>query len=265
MIKKHICILYSGGLDSFIMKRHADKEFPDAKITCVWYNIGQPYNYKESSVLPEFVLKRKIEWLKHHEDLVAKADSNSGNIIIPGRNAVLSIMAASQFLPDEIWMGALLGEIHKGSTDKNLEFLYKLNNLLNYTYSPFKDIKLVYPFVDMQMSKLDAVSYALHSLSISADELTNTSSCLSMEKGNCGRCVVCARRYGIFSQLGIKENYNIYPFDETCTDNIKMIIEMKKGKYGLPCHYDIHRRNEILPTVTRDIAKGLINTSLLEE
>jgi len=237
-----ILILYSGGLDSFVMKKLAETKYPDAEIEYVWYDIGQGYNYKEQRALPGFVDKKKVDWLTPNQKLVAKSDSKSGSIIIPGRNAVLAILGASQYLPDEIWMGALLGETHKGSTDKNYVFLKHMNEMLAYVYSPFKkNITLKFPLADEGFGKFESVQWAYkHGATI--EELIGTSSCLSSEEGNCGHCVVCCRRWGIFSQLGFTEEYNIHPMK--VKSNLEMVIEMLKGT-----HYDEYRKREILPAV----------------
>lgn len=240
-----ITILYSGGLDSYIMKMYAEKKYPDAEINYVWYDIGQEYNEKEKNALPSFVERRKIEWLKPGEKLLGKQESASGNIFIPGRNAVLATCAASMFLPDEIWMGALMGETHSGSTDKNYEFLEKLNDMLRYVHSPYKDkITVRFPLADEGWGKLEAVKWAYDN-GASKEELMATSSCLSSEKGKCGHCVVCMRRMGIFGQLGFSEKYNVNPL--LVPQNQKMILEMLKGERGEPCHYDKFRRDEIIP------------------
>lgn len=246
-----ICILYSGGLDSFIMKRLADKVFTDDEVICVWYNIGQAYNAKEEAALPPFVIKRKVDWLQQGHILENKDGSSSGNIIIPGRNAVMVQLAASQFLPDEIWLGALHGEMHSQSTDKNEEFRMKMNSLLSYVY-PSNDIRLVFPLAEEGFGKFESVDYAIKELGVTEAELLATSSCLSAEEGNCGHCVVCARRWGIFKQLGITERYNIHPFDSKNHNNIAMLKEMIEGVRGNPCHYDKYRIQEIIPAILMD-------------
>lgn len=242
-----IGILYSGGLDSKIMYEMAKRKFPHAEIVCVWYNIGQGYNYKEQSVLPDFVKIRQVDWLSDDYVPESKEGSNSGNIIIPGRNMVLATLMATQELPDEIWMGALLGETHEQSTDKNYTFLEKINDTLSYVLSPFKkNIKVRFPLADSGFGKLEAVQYAL-SVGVPAKELLTTSSCLSSEKGNCGKCVVCARRWGIFTQLGLDEKYNVHP--TKVKENLEMFITIVDGEITGDCHYDEFRRREIVPTL----------------
>lgn len=248
---KKITILYSGGLDSLIMKRLVEVNFPDAEVRCLWFDIGQEYSEKEEAALPDFVEKRKVDWLSDKEKLISKEDSKSGSIIIPGRNAVLATLAASITLPDEIWMGALLGETHKGSTDKNYTFLNHINEMLNYVHSPYKDgIYVRFPLADMGFGKFEAVEWGLNN-GITPETMLKTSSCLSGEHGNCGKCVVCLRRWGIFDQFDFGEEYNIHPLKHK--PNIEIIKEMLKGEIGQPCHYDLYRRREIMPTIYREL------------
>jgi len=245
-----ILILYSGGLDSLIMKRWAEVNHPDANVRCVWYDIGQEYNEKELQALPDFVEKRSIDWLRPHQELISKEGSSSGSIIIPGRNAVLSTTAASMYLPDEIWLGALLGETHEGSTDKNYTFLDKINEMLYYVHSPYKPngVTVRFPLADAGFGKYEAVEWAFNN-GVSTQDILKSSSCLSGEKGNCGKCVVCLRRWGIFKQLGFAESYNVHPL--TQDNNIKIIVEMLMYESGMidNCHYDEFRRREIVPAL----------------
>ena len=49
--KKKIVILYSGGLDSFIMKKLAEAKYPDLDLTLVHFDIGQAYSEKEDNAI----------------------------------------------------------------------------------------------------------------------------------------------------------------------------------------------------------------------
>jgi 7-cyano-7-deazaguanine synthase in queuosine biosynthesis len=239
-----ICILYSGGLDSLIMKRYAEVTYPDAEVTCVWYDIGQEYNYKEYAVLPDFVHKLNLDWLGLDGDKPkAKDASSSGDIYIPGRNLVLSVMAACKYLPDQIWVGALQGEVHDSATDKNYTFLNHASEALTYVLKPFlpNGVQVRFPLADADFNKFTATKWALEN-GVPVDKITGSSSCLSGEPGNCGRCVVCFRRWGIFTQLGLHEEYNVHPLD--AEENEKVAAEMLFGNY-----YDSHRQQEILPAL----------------
>jgi len=249
--KKKITILYSGGLDSFIMKKLAESNGYETKL--IHFDIGQGYSKKEDDAIKNSgydVEVRKVDWLRPQQELSGKQENNSGNIFIPGRNLVLSTLAASITLADEIWMGGLKGEDHAGATDKNKTFIDKTNDTWSYVYSPFDTVpKLVFPLVDQNWGKFEAVKWLYENGHATKEEILNTSSCLSdSESKNCGHCVVCARRKYIFKQLGFEEEYEQDPL--TGESNLKMIIEMLQTKEGTPdseVHYDQWRRREIIP------------------
>ena len=250
----NILILYSGGLDSLIMARFAEVRYPNAKVTKVFYDIGQPYAAKEIAALPADVIQRKLPWLSPEFTPVGKEGSASGDIIIPGRNMLLATAAACMYLPDEIWMGALQGETHEGSTDKNYPFLNRLNETLAYVLRPFYEgppwrskapAVARFPLADAGFNKLRAVRWALQN-GITEAQIKASSSCLSGEPGNCGRCVVCLRRWGIFRQLGIpQEQYNVDPL--TTPELSALAHAMVTGN-----HYDEDRTSEILPALPED-------------
>lgn len=250
--KRNIIICYSGGLDSFLLwqlyKHEYDLNTHSCK--CIFYDIGQPYLNKELQSIKDSGVSveiKKIDWLDNTSKLIGKEGSLSGDIIIPGRNALLATMVACQEQPDEIWMGALQGEIHEKSTDKNYKFLEKWNNLMQYVLQ--KDITLRFPFADMGFGKFEVIDWALKNGYVTKQQLIQTSSCLSAENGKCGQCVVCFRRWGIFYQLGFSETFNVFPL--TVHQNKMMINEMIKGELGEKCHYDEFRRRELMPAVLK--------------
>jgi len=233
-----ILILYSGGLDSKIMEFYAKKKYPDAEIKKVWYDIGQEYNYKERACLEDDVDIKSVDWLGEQQG-IAKDGSSSGAIFIPGRNAVLALLGASQYLPNEIWLGALRGE---KSTDKDEEFKALMNDLMKYVFSPFDIVPILrFPFFDEGWGKKDAVDWAFNN-GLDINIMLNSSSCLSGEKGNCGTCVVCVRRWGIFYQLGFKDLLNKTPFESV--DSVKYLIAVLTDD-----HYDSFRKAEIVPAL----------------
>jgi 7-cyano-7-deazaguanine synthase in queuosine biosynthesis len=245
----NILILYSGGLDSAIMKRYAEVKYPDANIELLYVNLGHDYAFKEMATLDSSVEVMPLT-LPSAQNPVGKDGSSSGNIIIPGRNLLLAVVGACLKQPDQVWLGALMGEIHEGSTDKNCTFRDKLNDVLGYVFSPFDTIpKVVFPFVDADMGKLEITQWALAN-GFTKEQLMSTSSCLTGEPGNCGTCVVCARRWGIFNQLGFDETYNRHPVLAVDAP-IEMYMEMVRGEMGQECHYDAYRRREIVPALMK--------------
>ena len=255
---KKIVILYSGGLDSFIMKKLAESK--GYETTLVHFDIGQGYSKKEMDAIHNSgydVEIRKVDWLRPNQELSGKQENNSGNIFIPGRNLVLSTLAASIYLPDEVWMGGLKGEDHAKATDKNKTFIDKTNDTWSYVYSPFNPVpKLVFSLVEQNWGKFQAVQWLYENGHATKEEILSTSSCLSdSESKNCGHCVVCCRRKYIFKQLGFEEEYEQNPL--TGEDNLKMIIEMLKTPKDAKdedVHYDKWRREEILPGLYMEFA-----------
>ena len=268
-MSKKVVILYSGGLDSFTMWKIAEKEGYD--YTLVHFDIGQPYNKKELEAIKKLGHKvdiRKVDWIRDENQLKGKKGA-IGNIMIPGRNLTLASLAASIYLPDEIWMGALMGEIHKDATDKNLEFLNKTNKLFEYIFKPYeRQPKIVFPLVDRKMGKYEEVKWLLDN-GVSINEILDTSSCLSSEDGKCGTCVVCCRRHYIFKDLGFEEKTNKHPLENP--DNIKMILKMIDNELtGSNDHYDEYRRREIIPGLLKELncnlrtAKKILKEKLKE-
>jgi 7-cyano-7-deazaguanine synthase in queuosine biosynthesis len=240
-----IVILHSGGLDSTVMAELAKREYPLAEIIQCYFDIGHEYAWKEKQALPNDVEVFDMSWFQATGH--GKEGNAMNNIFIPGRNMLFATLAATKYVPNEIWLGALCGEIHDQATDKNILFKLLMNNTLGYVLSPFTDnCKLVYPFVDRQWGKLQVTEWAVaHGLK---DKVLQSSSCMNGEAGNCGKCGVCVRRAGIFMQLGLKEKYNVDPF--TASETKKMFVDMIAAELSNDdSHYDKFRREEIIPAL----------------
>jgi 7-cyano-7-deazaguanine synthase in queuosine biosynthesis len=242
---KRIVVLHSGGLDSTIMLELAKSSFPEAEVIPCYINIGHDYAWKEIDALPSGTHVHPMEWIEATGR--EKSDSDMKSIFIPGRNALLAMVAAAKYCPDEIWLGALMGEIHQRSTDKNEKFRSLMNELLEYVFSPFeKQPKLVFPFVERRLGKLGVTKLGLDMGM--KDQILASSSCMSGESGNCGICGVCLRRAGIFMQLGLEEPYNRDPWSSP--ENRKMISEILKARIlSDESHYDCYRQEEIIPAL----------------
>lgn len=248
---KKIVILHSGGLDSSIMYEIAKRDEPTAEIIPVFFVYGQDYAHKELAAYKKFIDKdnqyiHNIDWL--YKSPVGKDGNACGNIMFPGRNMVLSVIAASMYLPNEVWLGALCGEINSGATDKNIEFRNQLTNMLRYVLSPYlNNVKIVYPFVDRKMGKFEATKWAVENGL--TDMVLSSSSCLNGKTQKpCGECIVCIRRAGIFKQLNISEEYEngINPLLEK-SDYLDAIITAYREKDF--SHYDEFRQREIIPAL----------------
>lgn len=240
---KKIVVLHSGGLDSTVMWKLA-KEDPRNEVIAVYFDIGHDYAWKEKQCLPPDAHVHDMTWFQATGQ--GKSGNAMNNIFIPGRNMMFATLAACKYVPDEIWMGALMGEIHDQATDKNMEYLHHQNAILNYVLSPFGKVKVVFPFVERQMGKLQVTRWGCQNGM--SEQIMQSSSCMNGEAGNCGRCGVCIRRAGIFAQLGMSETYNVDPW--TAPENRKMIAQIIKAELeGDNSHYDQYRREELIPTL----------------
>lgn len=237
---KSLVVALSGGLDSVIAYWYAKKNF-DGKITPVYISMGVPYEWKEKQALKEL----GIDYKEIKVGIIDKDNTPTAkDIFIPGRNLVIASVL-STLSPDEIWLSAVKGEGHRYATDKNNVFFEFTNILLEYIHSKFgHKIRLKTPFKDM--SKLDIVGWALDN-GYTKEDILKTSSCLEGDKKsgkNCGNCMVCMRRKGIFKYYGFEEEYNQDPFKSLLGKQAldKLIKADKEKDYS---HYDMSRINEV--------------------
>ncbi len=209
-----IIILYSGGLDSFILKHLAEKEYPKAEIKCIYYAHGSEAEKAELHNLPNFVEVRKVDWLNDRLTAVSKKDDPfAGPAYVPGRNMVFAVLAASQELPDEIWMGTLWDEVNETATDKNEKFRKETSKLISYVLSPFKDyVNIKFPFHQKEWTKELAIKWAIEN-GLSKDELSQRISCW-FPIGNipCGICKNCFKTNLAFHLNDIFPVYYYGPF-----------------------------------------------------
>jgi len=211
--RKKIAILYSGGLDSLIMRQYAKITYPDAEIVCLYYKHGAASEEKELSTLPDFVQVRTVDWLNDKCKPVAKAeDPFAGAIYIPGRNLIFSALAACQELADEVWMGTVWDEDNPKGTDKNEKFRSETSNLVSYVLSPFIDgVKVRFPFVEMGWTKRESVQWALVN-GLTQAEILNSVSCWFHTDGKpCGECKQCFKRALVFNLNGFSEDCKVDP------------------------------------------------------
>lgn len=214
-----IVILYSGGLDSFLMKKYADKMYGSigAIVKCVYFKHGTASEQAEIARLPKFVEVKSIDWLNNKITPQAKKDDPfAGKIYIPGRNLVFSALAACEYLPDEVWMGTTYDEDNFKATDKNEKFRQDTSDLLSYVLSPFiNKVKIRFPFVEKQWTKYDSIAWALRN-GVSKSQIAKTISCWN-QKGDvaCGVCKQCFKRQLIFLLHGIKQKYAKDPIDSS--------------------------------------------------
>lgn len=213
--KHKIVINYSGGLDSLIMRHYAQITYPDSEIVCIYYKHGAASEAKELSTLPDYVQIRTIDWLNDKCKPVAKKeDPFAGAIYIPGRNLIFASLAACQELANEVWMGTVWDEDNPKGTDKNEHFRSETSNLLSYVLSPFVDgVKVRFPFVELEWTKVESVRWALAN-GLTKEEILNSVSCWEHTDGKpCGQCKQCVKRALVFKLNGFSEECKVDPLE----------------------------------------------------
>lgn len=247
MMKK-IVVLYSGGLDSYVMYNMAKKENPDSEIVAIYWDHGMPVAKMEISKLPSFVKVKNVDWIEpNNGPRVQPGRESNGAVMIPGRNLVFCTLIACQELPDEIWLGTLAGETHSKATDKNETFVKLFQDAVNYAIGPFmngRKVSVKLPLVEHGLNKVELVKWALGN-GMSKDELINTHSCYSDTVERCGNCVPCAKRWAAFGMNGFSEQYNVPLLEQPFI--INFLYENLRAYCGLTTEFSRESTEEVVP------------------
>tara|TARA_Y100000310_G_C20703501_1_gene832315 strand:+ start:7046 stop:7729 length:684 start_codon:yes stop_codon:yes gene_type:complete len=222
--------------------------------------LGSPYAWKEKEALETL----EIPYIEMKVDLIKEEFGNvpsAGDVMIPGRNMIIASVI-SGLLPDVIWISAVKGESHQWSTDKNVHFFQMMTAMCSYVHSKDVDKMVVEtPFEDM--SKLEIVGWALDN-GYSREEILATSSCLdgALTKGkNCGNCIVCMRRKGIFAYYDMTEKYDQDPF--TSPRGVNALAPLQKAYREKDfSHYSMDRIDEVrlgVPALFKDVVSARDN------
>lgn len=225
-------VLYSGGLDSTVAVALSLRE--RAYTVPIYVDLGVPYAKHEMQTI--LAGPYASETVILHAP-VLKHMPNIEDVMVPGRNLLLAVIAAQHVLADEVWVSACLGEMHEHARDKNALFMELASEVLTYVLEPYsrRACDVTSPFRDL--SKYD-VARTAKELGI---DVSLTRSCLAETEKPCGRCTACIRRFGIFYQLGL-------PLDDT-----EVKVEQTKEfssyvqKMRTDPRYDEHRKREVAP------------------
>lgn len=269
-----IVLLYSGGLDSLIMRHYAKIVYPDSEVVCLYYKHGAASEEKELSTLPDYVQVRTVDWLNEKCKPVAKdEDPFAGAIYIPGRNLIFSALAACQELANEVWMGTVWDEDNPKGTDKNEHFRSETSHLLSYVLSPFiNSVKVRFPFVELGWTKVDSVRWALAN-GLTKEEILNSVSCWEHTDGKpCGQCKQCVKRNLVFTINEFREECKVDPLEgdfglrlikQYLTAYIKHPEETKANRDENNVIEMIKAAYPNLPPKTQELVFSMIPTELM--
>jgi len=190
-------LLYSGGLDSFILRYNISYRFDEI----VYFDIGTADSKREMQGLDNQVTIVEFP-LKQFE---------LANKIIPFRNYLFAMLAAN--FGNRITIGATLGDTTR---DKDRVFQSLCGVVLNYFGSvqekmPYKAMhfEIEMPFKDK--TKTEIVHEWLQLFGTRAELLKNSRSCYKGGIMECGECRSCLRKYVAFKNNKIEDMLDYKP------------------------------------------------------
>lgn len=213
-------LLFSGGLDSFIISKLE-------KIDILLYlRHGNRYEYLETHTINQLekggYLKGSKLVIKNNIDL---QDFERDDAIIPLRNLFLLSMAA--LYGERLYIGAVYGD---RTLDKSLEFLAKLEDMLNYLFQDqhwceSRKFEVLAPYKDC--TKTELVSYYLDA-GYDPKGLLVSYSCYEGKGGvPCWQCKACVRKAVALINNGIKVDgfdFNKVPWLQSTSDIYMQIM-----------------------------------------
>lgn len=131
-------VLYSGGIDSFLVHHWLKKQNIDHKL--LYFYLGGKYSINETSLFNTYEFKHTIGDIEISENL-NMGDLERNDAFIPNRNLLAAIMAHSITNYDNIWIG---GSLSDRVNDNNYEVFKSLSDLLSKMYE--KKIVITSPF-----------------------------------------------------------------------------------------------------------------------
>ena len=221
-------LMYSGGLDSFILKylyKFADDE-------CLFVDVGTADCRKERQLVETYFPPMRIISLP-------LAQWELQNKIIPFRNHFLSLVAAQY--ASEIYFGFTAGDT---TLDKDIVFQNQMSNVLTYfasgpvgkmPLSVNSPIRILMPYKEQTKTELVRAYLAAGGDEEALDYVSR--SCYSGEHvSHCGECRSCLRRFvalklnGIYRGTEFKKDpvYGLREFYLECVRKDRNIKELQE-------------------------------------
>lgn len=218
-------VLYSGGPDSFITLRWAQRstELGFARVVPIYFDLGHRYNEMERAAIaataPGTMVSGVLSGLGRWEE---------DDAFIFARNAFL-VLAAARFVPDQEpgTIALTVQEDELSLADRSPEFLERMAELVSTLHPP--GLKVMTPW--LQHDKTDMVAWYLEQ-GLPVSELMSTRSCYrgSSLLLQCGNCAACIRRYIAFSSNHIEEEYRQDPRQGTMAR--EYVDRARRGEYS---------------------------------
>lgn len=205
-------ILYSGGMDSFILAYR----YPKAKL--LYIDSGAKYTTGELMWLHRLA-PRQVHVVRNALDL---SRWERDDAIVPARN--LFLVGIASFYGDRVYLGSTAGD---NSTDKDAEFCTQTGDVLSHIYDchHFDRSRVSVEAPLKEWTKLEMVQWLQEAHPEAVDDMVATLSCYDpvTPRQHCGVCKACIRKWTALQAADI----NWWPECNTpLLYNWKPIIEM---------------------------------------
>lgn len=205
-------ILYSGGMDSFIMSHMYPNAFK------LYVDVRSKYADKEIANLPkDVVVHRGLDLSMFERD----------DAIIPSRNLYMVLAAANY--GDTIMLGATAGD---QSHDKDETFAVQATRILNHMMSgshfiPSRKLLVTLPIKNRTKDAL--IKWYLNSYKGDREALVNSVSCYSEEHLHCGVCKSCTRKWLALEANNLSfDKWHTHPSKADWTN---VVTALQRGKW----------------------------------
>lgn len=229
-------VLFSGGIDSFIMYHWLLQKYTEDDIVPIYFDVKSKYSEKEKKV----VLNRIPDTII--DDSLNLGSREAGEkAIIPLRNMLFAIQA--MHYGNTIWIA---GTGDDRADDKTEEAFYLMTEVLNrMTPDDSEQYQVLSPF--WKDTKADIVKWFLDTQVIGTRDyreklLLLTTSCYDPEEHYCGKCPSCFRKWVALAVNGI--HLSFYNMDlmkryaeEALNDHSKIHPKRRRDTLKAICDY----------------------------
>jgi 7-cyano-7-deazaguanine synthase in queuosine biosynthesis len=205
-------LLYSGGMDSFILRRLYNLE-------AVYFDLGSRYSDKEIRLIKKFNKEvAKDNPIKIHKLSFFGKNFEEESGYVPYRNLIL-FLKMTLLGSDEIYFGM----VNEWQRDKNKSFFRLVENIVHDMGK--RKLKIITPFYGM--SKSNVLKKYIEA-GFSVDDLYKYSrSCVMGTERECGQCISCLSKYIALVNNGVYRKG--WFLKEPKVDDF---IENRKARFG---------------------------------
>jgi 7-cyano-7-deazaguanine synthase in queuosine biosynthesis len=199
-------IIYSSGIDSYLLRKYLSFSHTDEKFKCVYYDIKCIYSRNEIDMIGQQIVKEPFEYII--DDTFNFKDIERSDSFIPNRNLHL-LMHATKY-GDKIYIG---GTASDRVSDNNEKILNDLSKIVSESLD--KKIVFTSPFWNVYKSQI-AEWYVKDDITKKLDLVNLTFSCYTpINDKECLSCKACFRKNVVLSSIGIFRAF----FNKTIIEN----------------------------------------------